>query len=89
MTLKDARTQANINQYGLAQLTGLTQTTISLIETGRVQPSAPTRRKIQAVLGSIDWTATYFSNPNNQPDEVIFKVSANLSPPSRNYCNPA
>jgi DNA-binding XRE family transcriptional regulator len=70
-TLKDVRNRAHLNQYGLSVLTGINTTTISLVENGRVKPNAKTRRRLQAVLGSIDWDATYQSNPGNTPDDLI------------------
>jgi len=45
-------------QKQLAELAGVTQSTISLIEQGKSYPQANTRHKIEKVVGAIDWIST-------------------------------
>ncbi len=59
MTLKEARLKKNLSQSGLAANTGLTQGTLSLIETGKATPQADTRRRIERALGCrVNWLTT-------------------------------
>jgi transcriptional regulator with XRE-family HTH domain len=52
MTLREARLQRRMTQEDLAAKSGVEQTTISNIETGRVQsPSWDTVAKLSAALG--------------------------------------
>ncbi len=59
MTLREARQEKGLSQEALAAITGLTQVTVSLIETGKVAPQAATRRRIEKALGvRVNWLQT-------------------------------
>jgi len=59
MTMKELRRLKNVTQMELAEITGLTQTTISFIEVGKVNPFKSTQTKIETALGqSVDWRQT-------------------------------
>lgn len=53
-----ARISRGWSQQELANLVGLTQTTISHLETGRTAPKVQTRHSLESVLGTIDWRVT-------------------------------
>ncbi|MEX0685761.1 MAG: helix-turn-helix transcriptional regulator [Balneolales bacterium] len=59
LPLKTARVNEGFTQFDLAQVAGLTQTTLSFIENGLVQPQETTRERLESILGSIDWVQTY------------------------------
>jgi len=54
-TLREARAKHNITQQELAEATGLSHVTISNIETLKAEPRPATRRRIEVVLGNVDW----------------------------------
>lgn len=55
MLLRELRERAHLSQEQLAQRAGVTGSTIYKLETGRVQPSYPTLKRLSEVLGvSID-----------------------------------
>jgi len=56
--LRDARIEKGLTQYILEELSGITQTQISLIERGKHKPNRFTRVKLEQVLGPIDWSET-------------------------------
>jgi len=59
MDLRDSRELKKLSQEKLAVLSGVTQPTISMIETGKATPHATTRRKLEKVLGRrINWLPT-------------------------------
>lgn len=49
-TIKELRKQKNLNQVELAEKVGITQTSLSSIESGRTQPSKNTLAKISEAL---------------------------------------
>lgn len=53
MRLKIARLTMHWNQYDLASIAGVAQSRISLIETGRVQPSQRERERISNALSRL------------------------------------
>ncbi|MDI9493929.1 MAG: helix-turn-helix transcriptional regulator [Bacillota bacterium] len=55
MIVKEYRIEKNITQEKLAELTGVTRSYISKIETGVAKPSVPVARRIGKVL-KFDWT---------------------------------
>lgn len=57
-TLKIARIKNGWTQQDLANVCNATMVTISNLETGKHSPQEQTKRKIEIVLGPIDWTAT-------------------------------
>lgn len=59
-TLKIARTRKNLKQSQVAEILDITVTTISLIESGHVTPQQRTRKKLEMLLGKIDWNATLY-----------------------------
>lgn len=57
VTLKQARKAARIGQQVLSYYCEISQTELSLIETGKVKPHESTKRKIEIVLNcKIDWS---------------------------------
>ena len=56
--LPQIRSASGYSQMKLAELTGISQSTISQIEQGRTYPQAVTRYKIEKILGPVDWIAT-------------------------------
>lgn len=54
-----ARAFQNLSQKDLAEKAGVTAPTISYIEAGKVMPLAGTKRKIEQVLGKVDWLRTF------------------------------
>jgi len=59
-SLKVTRVMHGMSQELLAELSGLTQTTLSFIENGMVQPQESSKKKIESVFDKpVDWTATY------------------------------
>lgn len=57
--LRTARVRKKLSQQQLAYVAGITNVTISNIETGMTQPAPETREKIEKVLGPIDWSKTF------------------------------
>lgn len=58
MTLKEARKKHNLSQKDLAELTGISQANISIIESGRTLPGLNTRKKIESAIGKVDFLQT-------------------------------
>ncbi len=58
LSMWQKRAEKKITQSELSEKTGLTQTTISFIENGVVRPQPNTKRRIEEVLGEIDWIKT-------------------------------
>lgn len=56
--LRTARVSEGWTQADLAKAALCTNETISLIELGKVTPFASTRRRIEYILGKIDWDLT-------------------------------
>ncbi len=73
MMLRHAREAAGLTQADLAQRAGLTQITVSNIETGKTMPSRSTQEKIARALNdpNIDWYRTKLQGmlPLNYLDE--------------------
>jgi len=66
LSVKQARTMKGLTQLQVARATGLTQTTMSLIEKGKVFPRTSTQEKLKALLGTdIDFGLTWAQNTNN------------------------
>lgn len=57
-TLKKARIENQWTEENLAEVCGLTTVTISNLERGVTRPQKSTRKKIESILGNIDWVAT-------------------------------
>jgi len=55
MNLKEARRSKNMSQVELAKKIGVTVLMISLYENNRSIPRPATRKKIEQVLGLVDW----------------------------------
>ena len=55
MDLKEARIRANLTQEELCALVDMTPASISRIENGLAMPHPATRKKIEEVLGPVDW----------------------------------
>lgn len=58
MTLKKARTENHWTQKHLAEACGITTVTISNLERGVTRPQKRTRKKLESILGPIDWIQT-------------------------------
>jgi len=58
-TMKIARVKRNITLKKLRELTGCSVVTLNQIENGVREPFQSTTRKIEQVLGPVDWTLTY------------------------------
>jgi len=82
--LKTVRKEQGLSQEALADIVGSTHTSISLIETGRVYPTALTRAKIQSILGGqIDWIETRCQSlnlPDKRPEIVGHLMKFLLAP---------
>jgi DNA-binding XRE family transcriptional regulator len=57
-TLHEARIHKALTQTQLAELTGILQPNIAVIESGKQAAQMKTRVKLESVLGEIDWAAT-------------------------------
>ena len=53
--LREARTAAGLTLKELSETAKVTITQLSKIERGLVNPYSPTKKKLESVLGSIDW----------------------------------
>ena len=58
-TLRVARAEKNLTQQQLAFIVDVSQVTLSHIENGVVRPYQSTKKKIEDVLGKIDWERTF------------------------------
>ena len=75
LTLKQARLRKELTQLEVAAAAGLTQTTLSQIERGRVFPRQSTVKRLEAVLGTnVDFGRTWC--------EYVTKLKRKQSPPS-------
>ena len=57
-TLIEARQKANLSQAAIAAIAVTTPATLSMIENGKVLPRKTVRRRVESVLGEIDWLGT-------------------------------
>lgn len=57
-TLKEARIEKQWSQGDLSEICGLTSVTISNLERGVTRPQKRTRKKLESILGPIDWNQT-------------------------------
>ncbi len=57
--LKLARAEYNLSQEELASIAGISNITLSRIESGLVKPHDSTKDKIEQVVGMIDWEKTF------------------------------
>ena len=64
--LKELRKNNRISQEFLATVVGVSQSTISQIEQGRIKPSVPLAKKIATVLGC-NWT-DFFEDAGEEDD---------------------
>ena len=55
LTLKEKRKEENISQQDFKQMAGIQQRNLSDLENGRVLPQIRVMRRIESVLGRIDW----------------------------------
>jgi transcriptional regulator with XRE-family HTH domain len=76
-TLKSVRKTKGYTQKQVAKVTGISNVTISLIETGKHYPGAKTRHKIEQALNcKIDWLqsgAVKLRDPNFNSAEGLAK----------------
>ena len=63
MNAKQARELSGFSQNELARKVEMTPVTIHLIETGKVLPRHSTRRRIEGVLGKVDWLEERLKQP--------------------------
>lgn len=68
-TLKELRQEMNLSQADLGELAGITEVTISLAECGQVFPTGEVRKRIEGVLGAVDWLQTKY--PGFQTDHQL------------------
>ena len=54
-SLGDARKALKLTQQQLADISGLSQYAVTQIETGESCPNKMTRKKLESILGPIDW----------------------------------
>ncbi len=57
-TLKEARIEKHWSQEDLSEVCGITTVTISNLERGVTRPQKRTRKKLESILGPIDWIQT-------------------------------
>jgi transcriptional regulator with XRE-family HTH domain len=75
MIMMEARHRKRLTQCELAELSGISQTQISKIESGYVFPQINTQAKIEQILGKVDFIATrrqrpcYMGFPENESQE--------------------
>jgi len=82
LILSEARSKKQWRQTDLAEETGLSQTQLSHLESGRCFPRPMTREKIEAALGiPIDWIGTRLQGPmtsgfveNESEEDQIIKL---------------
>lgn len=55
MDLKEARAQKNMSQVELARAVGVTPVMVSRYENRHSLPQPSTRRRIEKILGPVDW----------------------------------
>ena len=55
LKIKELRKARNMTQFDLAQAANISQSLVTLIETGQRRPSVSVAKRIAAVLG-FDWT---------------------------------
>ena len=58
-TLKVVRVQKNLTQKELGSISKISQVTLSNIETGLVRPHKSTKKRIEQVVGIVDWERTF------------------------------
>ena len=58
-TLRVARADKNLTQQALGSASGVSYVTISNIENGVVRPHRSTQKKIEEVVGVVDWVRTF------------------------------
>lgn len=71
MELKEKREKKGYTQQRLADAVGVTQTAISLIESGDRNPSIPLAKKIGQALG-FNWTE-FYDAPQTSDSEGVTK----------------
>jgi transcriptional regulator with XRE-family HTH domain len=81
MIFLEARYNKKLTQCELSELSGISQTQISKIESGYVFPQASTRAKIEMVLGEVDFIATRLQRPcykgfseNESQEDAIYRT---------------
>lgn len=82
MTLAEARQRKNMTQNQLAELTDMTQTQLSRIESGWCFPFQSSREKINKVLGvEVDYVSTRLQKPchrgfmeNETEEDTIYRT---------------
>jgi DNA-binding XRE family transcriptional regulator len=57
-SLTETRKQQKVDQRDLAQYIGISATALSFIENGRAAPSNLTKKRIESLLGEINWMTT-------------------------------
>lgn len=75
-TLKEIRASKNVTQAVIADRF-MTEATLANIESGKHWPKPSTRRKIELMVGSIDWVGTRLQGLSRLPesDGVLFAMS--------------
>lgn len=81
MIMLETRHRKGLTQSELAELSGISQTQISKIESGYVYPQASTRAKIEKVFGEVDFIATRLQRPchlgymeNETQEDAIYRT---------------
>lgn len=67
--LRTARRRQSYSQELLGDVIGLSQVSIANFESGRIVPRPEHRRRIEQVLGPIDWVRTRFGRPVSRDGE--------------------
>jgi transcriptional regulator with XRE-family HTH domain len=57
-SLTETRKLQNVDQRDLAQHVGISATALSFIENGRAAPTNQTKKRIESLLGEINWMRT-------------------------------
>jgi predicted transcriptional regulator len=78
-SLKQTRKAKGLTQRDLSERTGIVQSHISEIETGTFKANLSTRRKIEAVLGKVDWLETTVirycnNNSHYKAEQLVYKL---------------
>ncbi len=75
--LKTVRKNSNLTQADVAGVMGLTQATIAELENGIRSPRERTRRKLEGLLGPIDWKQTLVGAERRH---LMFAIRAFVNP---------
>lgn len=70
MNMRTARQRKNLTQAKLSSITGISQATLSNIETGNLEATEQQKLILNAALGEIDWSMTV-----NNSDLVVNEMN--------------